>query len=152
MRYIAHAEFGAWADIDPAEAIMMCIRVAAGELLWFNEAVSKLEMDEVVVTESSRTVGSGPEGPVDMRTNTNRATLNILIRARQDATDRLFRYSEKALSLGLEERRVRMAEQWGQLMGRMLRGVMEDLVLTPEQAKRAPDIVRNHLQALEAAA
>lgn len=151
-RYEAHEQFGAWADIDPAEAIMLCIRVAAGEVYWFNDAVDRLALDEIVVTPVSKTTGRGPEGPVDMATRSNDAKLNLLIRARQEATDRLFRYSKDALQLGLDERRVRAAEQWGQLMGQLLSRVLDDLELTPAQAELAPTVVRTRLLELEAAA
>ena len=62
--------------------------------------------------------------------------------------DRLFRYSKDAISLGLEERKVRMAEQWGEVMGGVLRGVLADLDLTEAQAAKAPEIVRSHLMAM----
>lgn len=150
LRAEAHEQFGAWADIDPAEAIMLCIRITAGEVFWFDAEVARLEAEEIVVYETSRTEGHGPEGPVDVTTTTNRAQLNILIKERQLATDRLFRYSKEALALGLEERRVRMAEQWGQLVGGMLRSVLDELKLTAAQQALAPDVVRRHLLALEA--
>jgi hypothetical protein len=140
-------------DIDPAEAVLLCIRIASGEVFWFDEMVRRLTPDEVVVREVTTSKSySTVEGSASSRTESTRVELNVYIRARQAATDRLMKYSTQALSLGLEERRVRMAEQWGDLMGRLIRGVLDELELTPGQMQRAPEVVRQQLLLLEGGA
>jgi hypothetical protein len=150
MRKEAWEGFGAWADIDAAEAILLCIRIAAGEVFWFDNAVAQLTEEDIVGTELSRTRGHNSLGSIDETRTSNKATLHVYIRARQEAMDRLMRYSKTALELQLDERRVRAAEQWGLLMGQLIKAVLGDLQLTAEQQELAPAVVRKRLLELEA--
>jgi hypothetical protein len=56
------------------------------------------------------------------------------------------------VGLGVAERAVRLAEQYGSSLAKYTKGLLDDLELTPEQQKRAPLIVRKHLALLEGGA
>lgn len=142
--------YGAWADIDAAEAILLCIRIAAGEVFFFDNMVKQLEEEDIVETEVTRTRGFNSLGDIDETRTSNKASLHVYIRARQDAMDRLMRYSKTAIELQLDERRVRAAEQWGLLLGQLIKAVLGDLQLTAAQQEAAPHIVRKRLLELEA--
>ena len=71
--------------------------------------------------------------------------LHVYIVARGQAMDRLHRYAKTALELGLAERQVRLAEQWGTTVGLLLRNVLDRLALTPEQEALAPAVVQEEL-------
>src|SRR4051812_32041667 len=75
--------------------------------------------------------------------------LHVWIRVRQMALDRHARYAKMAIDAGVEERRVQLAERWGDDLARMLGNVLEDLNLTPAQAKKAPEIIRRNLISIE---
>jgi hypothetical protein len=53
--------------------------------------------------------------------------------------------STACLKAGIEERRVQLAEQQGQLIADVIRGVLSDLGLSDD--KRVPAVVRKHLSA-----
>ena len=122
---------GAPRDINPVDALMYCIRIVAGEVEWLSdqlETVNRKDWYEYTLQGKQ---------------------LHVLQRARGEAMDRLVNYSKIAISLGIAERAVRIAEQYGASIARLLRGVLDDLDLTPVQAQRAPEIIRKHLILLE---
>jgi hypothetical protein len=53
--------------------------------------------------------------------------------------------------LGIEERLVRVTEQQGALVAQVIRAILGELRLTPEQQARVPEIVPRHLRALRSA-
>jgi len=122
---------GAPIDINPLDAIIWCIKITAGEVQWLSDEIAKVTEEEWY---EHTVVGK---------------QMHILQRARADAQDRLVRYSKDAISLGLAERAIRLAEQFGSTIARLLEGIQRDLVLTPEQAQRWPLIVRKHLIIME---
>jgi hypothetical protein len=78
--------------------------------------------------------------------------MHVLQRTRADAQDRLVRYSSQAISLGLAERSIRLAEQFGATIARLLESVAGELNLNATQQKQWPQIVRKNLILLEASA
>lgn len=111
-------------DIDPGEALLQCIRIAAGEVQYASQKVAELP-DAMVSTMW------GPK-------------LHAWAVARQHAMDRLVTYSSVAIKAGLEERRVQLAEQQGDLIAEVIRGVLTDLGV--QDRPEAPSIVRRHLE------
>lgn len=124
---------GAPKEINAVDAIIWCIHITAGEIEWFNERMAELDRSEWY---ENTVIGK---------------QLHILARERASALMRLEKFSKDALALDIAERRVRLAEQYGSTIARLLKGVMEDLQLTAEQQKRAPEIIRKHLILLESA-
>jgi hypothetical protein len=55
---------------------------------------------------------------------------------------------EAAIRAGIEERRVRLAEQQGALVADVIRKILGDLELTPEQAAKAGEVVPIRLRSL----
>lgn len=49
----------------------------------------------------------------------------------------------------MAERQIRLAEQYGLLIARLIQGILGDLRLTAAQRKLMPNVVRTHLMALE---
>jgi hypothetical protein len=131
---IEAAQFmGAPKDINPIDAITWCIRITAGEVEWLSVQIAEVDKQEWIEYT--------PLGK----------QMNVLVRARAEAQDRLVRYSKDAIQLGLTARAIRLAEQFGATIARLLDGVSRDLVLTPAQQKVWPTIVRRHLILLEGA-
>jgi hypothetical protein len=122
---------GAPKDINPIDALMWCIRLTAGEVEFCTEQMELLEKDEWL---EHTILGK---------------QLHIWAKERQNAVDRLAKFSSQAISLGIAERAVRVAEMYGQSIAKLVRGILDDLELSKEQAERAPHIVRKHLILLE---
>ena len=60
--------------------------------------------------------------------------------------DRLVRLSTVCLNLGLKHRELRLAEQMGSMVVRVLELTLQDLNLTPEQRDAARPLLAAHLQ------
>jgi hypothetical protein len=122
---------GAPIDMNPVEAIIWSIRITAGEVKWLSEQIQ--ELDEKDWHENT-VIGK---------------QMHLYVRERRDRVGLLYKMGNDALKLGLAERAVKMAEMYGVALSRFIMGVLEDLQLTPDQAQRAPAIVRKHLILLE---
>lgn len=138
-------------DIDPSEALLSCVRITAGEVMYATARVAELEAEAALVQDVVVTERHNAEYGSHRETKTSStATIHLWIKTRQDAVDRLARYSKMAIDVGVEERLVRAAEHIGGLMGRVLQAVLDDLSLTPAQKALAPGVVHRHLTVLEA--
>ena len=139
-------------DVDPMDALLWCVRIAAGEVAYLTWKLESLTEEEIIVQEMTiekrEAYGEHAES-YDQETVSNKADLSIWIRARQGALDRLAKFSKMALDAGIDERRLALAEDAGDQLSSMLREVLEGLELTPAQEQRAPEIVRGALEKLE---
>lgn len=123
-------------DEDPAEVLLAELRSSRALAAYWEDKIARDESDVVswIKTEDGDSYPGG---------------LSVEAQLWQTERDRAIRVAQICLKLGLEERRVRLAERDGQeiagMLGRVLRalGVFDD--------PRAPDIVRAELRRLEAA-
>ncbi len=146
------AVMGAPIDIEPHEALLTCVRIAAGEVAYSTRMIEGLKHDEAVgrLMESSEKTYSTDSGEVTYFEDRDKGPeLHIWIRVRQKCVGELAKYSKMAIDAGVEERRVALAERWGDQLALVLQGILNDLRLTPAQRKSAPEIVRNNLAVLE---
>jgi hypothetical protein len=118
---------GAPMDINPFDAIMWCIKITAGEVQWLSMQIAEIDEDDWI---EDTALGK---------------QMHVMQRTRALAQDRLVRYSKEAISLGLAERSIRLAENFGLVLARLLENIKNDLGLSREQEKRWPHIVRRQL-------
>lgn len=155
------AVMGAPLSIEPQDAILECVRITAGEVAYASERIAELHACEAVgpVMRHSlrRTVAEasddGDEADLDedsqsagdlvADTRAGPPAVHVWIEVRQRAMDRLVQYSFAALKAGIEERRVRIAEQQGMLLARAIQGILRELGV--DQNPEAPAVVRKHL-------
>lgn len=119
-------------DVEPHEALLSCVQITAGEVAYMTTKVRELQSPTVKTMFGDQ--------------------LDIWIKERQKATERLAKFAKLAIDAGVEERRVRLAERYGETLANLLRDVLSELKLTPAQQKQAPKIVRRHLVAIEGTA
>ncbi|QIY67932.1 hypothetical protein HEP84_25795 [Streptomyces sp. RLB1-33] len=123
-------ELGAFEPVtDPAGEL----RRLAGEVLGMKDAAARL----VSALESPRYIGAN---------GTEQLRAEIVVYER--ALDRAVRLLGEMVKLGLEERQVQLAEAHGALVAQVIRAVLADLQLTPEQQARVPEVVPRHLRAI----
>lgn len=133
-------------DIEPHEALLRCVRIAYGEVVFLNRKVEELQDDKLVVDHIRIRRHEGDASSFVERTS--HSDLNIWIRARNEAVERLARYSKLAIDAGVDERRVRLEEQ---LVGDLANAI--DMVLTELGVRDHPDapkVVRRALTLVEA--
>ena len=134
-------------DIDPHDAILECIRIAAGEVKYASDQIAELEEAEAVgPVQTSRPLKEekGAENREIYVTEFGPPALHIWIKVRHEAMDRLAKYSKAALDAGIAERQVKVAEAQALLMAEAVRGILEDLGVANHP--KAPKIVRSHLE------
>lgn len=141
-------------DIEPHEALIACLRISSGQLAFATRQVEELTIKQMTIADET-TVGKTiftDDGPVEFEEvrKTTKADLHIWIKVQQECMDRVAKYAKMAIDAGVEERRVRIAEKWGDDLSRVLKGILDALVLSEAQKKRAPEIVRTELARLEA--
>lgn len=133
-------------DIQPHEALLECVRIAAGEVQYASEQIALLEPEAIVgpvVTTRPRKLQKGAESKTERVHEEGPPALHVWIEVRHRAMDRLANYSRIALNAGVEERRVRLAEHQGQLLAQVIRGILTELGVADRP--EVPSVVRRHL-------
>lgn len=140
-------------DMEPHDALLWCVRVAAGEVVFFTRKISELEETALVVESERVETDEGGEWGLKTKTVTSTdARLHIWVEGRAHAVDRLAKYAKMAVDAGVEERRVRIAETLSSELSDLLAAVFAAMGATPEQLQLARPIVHRHLLVLEGGA
>jgi hypothetical protein len=136
---------GPMIDIEPHDALLLCVRIAAGEVAYTTMKIQELE-DPLARPESDEEktgeehTSTHKEGPWD---------LHLWIRVRQQSLERLAKFSKMALDAGIDDRVVKLAEGQGNQLATVLQGIFQDLTLTAEQMEVLPSIIERHLRMIE---
>lgn len=139
-------------DVDPMEALLWCVRIAAGEVAYSTFKVETLEEQDAVgrpTTSVSRTATGGKNNESWEETTFSPVALNLWITVRRESLDRLAKYSKMALDAGIAERSVKLAESAGDSLALAIREILEGLQLSAIQEQKAPELVRGALIKLE---
>lgn len=130
--------FGLPREIDPRDALLEEVYRAAGAVDWLSAQVRALTSEQVVW-------GKAEETADDVK---YKAGVNVWVQLHQQERTHLVRVAKEAISAGIEERRVRLAEQQGALLAGVIKNILGDLDLTPEQQARVGTVVPMHLRAV----
>lgn len=142
--------YGLPRDISPSDALLEEVRYTAGHVAWLRGKVAELEQNDLVwgVTEETDTQASEFPG-----TNTTRAAKpNVWVQLYREERKHLVDVTKAAISAGIEERRVKLAEAQGTLLNSVIRRILDRLALTPEQSALLPLIVPEELRRAAATA
>lgn len=154
-----HRRLGMALDVEPAEALLGLIAEAASNVAVLRTLVTPLNHSPYATGDEDDGADDAAPG-IYARTYhesgkaTGEAKPHVLVAMYDAERDRLAKLAEKAISLGLREREVRLAEQQGQLLADLFRSLIADpdLGLTPAQQQMAPGLVRKHLAIVRGAA
>ncbi|MFE2712224.1 hypothetical protein ACFXKI_09600 [Streptomyces mirabilis] len=144
--------YGRKIETTATEALLDEVQWTAGHVAWLRERVQEIESDAVVAGRDSEHplvwgVTKEKSGGED-RGTTEEAAPNIWLKLYQQERTHLVRVCAEAIKAGVEERRVRLAEQQGQLVAQAIRAILDDLNLTARQLELVPEVVPRHLRAL----
>lgn len=136
--------YGLPRDISPTDALLEEVRYSAGHVAWLREKVRELEDADLVwgVTEEAHKTATEFSG-VD---TTWAAKPNVWLELYYRERKHLVEVTKAAISVGIEERRVRLAEAQGALVAEVFRRVFARLNLTAEQTARVPVVVSEELR------
>ena len=133
-------------NIDPGAALLEEIRTTHAHVQWLRGQVAELSPDELTWGRTQHEEGYGAEGPIDKTTMKAEPSVWYTLYCRE--RDHLVKVSAAALKAGIEERKIRMAEQQGELVASALKQIFGALNLTPEQSGLLPVIVPQALRQL----
>lgn len=136
-------------ETDPSQALLDAVNSAAGEVAYWAAEVDKVQAEHPrQLTMGVTRVEQGTRDRAQVDVKTIETVPHIAYRMWVDARERLVRYATAALRAGVEERRVRVAEEQGAQLAAVIRAILGDreLDLTAEQAARAPGIAARHLR------
>jgi hypothetical protein len=138
--------YGLPRDISPADALLEEVRYTAGHVAWLREQVQALESADLIWGMTEQAEKSATEFPGTDVTYAAKASmwLELYYRERRHLVD----VTKAAIAAGIEERKVRIAEQQGALVAGVIRAILADLELSKAQQERVPEVVPRHLRAL----
>ncbi|MCG5464212.1 hypothetical protein MED01_002377 [Micromonospora sp. MED01] len=142
--------FGLPREVDPRDALLEEVHRTAGAVAWLHEQVQALQAADVVWGKTEEVDKMAGEFP---GTDTKRAAeVNVWVRLWQAERAHLVKVCEKAIGAGLEERRVKLAEQQGAMLAGVIKAILGDLDLSAEQQAKVATVVPMRLRAVAPAA
>jgi hypothetical protein len=91
------------------------------------------------------------QGEIEKQKDMTSFEARVLMQAHAEERDRVAKIGATALAAGVAERELRMTELYGEMLARLLDGVLRDMHLTSAQQRRTPSVIRRHLLALSEA-
>jgi hypothetical protein len=139
--------YGLPLDISPAEALLEEVRYTAGHVVWLRGKVHEIEDDDLVwgKTEAVEKNASEFAGTDTTYAATPSVWLELYYRERKHLVD----VTKAAISAGIEERRVKLAEAQGAMLAQVIRAILGDLDLTAEQQAKVAVVVPRRLRAVD---
>lgn len=141
--------------VDPTEAILGCLRIAWGEVHYYSLRIDELRPDELMgpvvsLHRRPRKQEKGAEDPSFevVETTEDAPQLNAWNRARDQAMDRVVKYSEVAVRCKIGERQIELAERLAGQLAPVVNGMLTELGVRDHPD--APQIVAKYLRMLEA--
>ena len=136
--------YGLPRDIDPTDALLEEVHYTAGHVAWLRSQVQALEPQALVwgMTEQvdkSATEFTGTD-------TTHAAAVNMWLELYRWERKHLLDVTKAAISVGIEERRVKLAEAQGALLNQVIRRIVGRLDLTEAQRLLLPVVVPEELR------
>ncbi|WP_204039834.1 hypothetical protein [Acrocarpospora phusangensis] len=149
VRRLAAAEWGRsfgepLGDGDPTETVLNEIRWTAGHVAWLRDRVAEVEPEALiwgVSTEVDRQSGEFPGLDI-----TRAAKAHAWLELYGQERDRLVRMCKIAHDMGIAQRQIELSERVGDLIAALLRAVLDELGLSPEQWEKANQATIRHLR------
>lgn len=138
--------YGRPVDTTPTEALLEEVRWTAGHVQWLRERVQELEQETVVWGMTEKVQKFAGEFPGDDTTYGAAPSVWVDLYSRE--RKHLLDVCKAAISAGIEERRVRLAEQQGNLLATVIQRILGDLGLSPEQQAMVSEVVPRHLRSV----
>jgi hypothetical protein len=142
----AVATFGLAREIDPRDALLEEVYRTAGAVGWLDIKVKELRDQDVAWGKTEEVVKDSGEFPGS--DTTYAAVPNIWVKLWQDERKHLINATKTAIAAGIEERKVRLAEQQGAMIAGVIQAILGDLNLSAEQQAQVPVVVPRHLRAV----
>lgn len=137
----AVVSYGLARSVEPHAALLEELHRTAGHVAWLQQKVYELG------AEHGDDALHGPVGGGQGAIPEEKP--NIWLGLYQEERKHFAHVAKTCIAVGIEERRVQLAEQQGQLIAQVLRGVLQDLGVADRP--EVPSVVRKHLSLVSAA-
>lgn len=138
--------YGLPREIDPGAALLEEVHRTAGHVAWLKEQVGNLEVEQLTWGHTSdQFTNSNIEQGTESRYE---AAIPVLMDLYLKERKHLVEVCKTALAAGVEERKVRIAEEQGQLVAHAINQILDGLNLTPDQQAQVPTLVPRILRAI----
>ena len=128
---MAVESYGLAREIDPHSALLEELHRTAGHVAWLQMKVADLEEAKMYGPVGGAAGGYPSTEP------------HIWVRLYQEERRHFLGVAKTCVGVGIEERRVHLAEHQGEMIAQVLRGVLADLGVADDPA--VPAVVRRHL-------
>jgi len=142
-------------DIDPFTAIGKAMAIANGEVDYYTRRIEEIDPDLTFIRPTSilhRPLNEGKDGEdpgiVVEEVTEGPEELNPLIRARNQAADRLAKFSKMALDANIDERLAKLEEAYAGQIVHAVRGILEAHGITEIQTP----VVERYLTTIDSTA
>lgn len=135
---IAVRRFALRKDVDPASALLDLVHYQAGVVAFWREQVEKVPTDQLtwgVLKKVDKTGGLWEE-----LIQTEGAAVDLTYQLLREAQKDLSEYASAALKAGIDERRVRIVEQQGELFGSAQRSILTAMLEETVKVLRAAGV------------
>lgn len=133
-------------DVQPHDAILLALRIAAGEVKYCDAQVTRLSEDELFERPESLIWVESPDGESNLLTEKrNGEVISRWVSLRRDAVDRMARYAKMAIDVGIEEREVNMTLRDAHQVATFFECVMNDIGLSQSQRVKLGPAMRRHI-------
>lgn len=139
---LAVETFGLPREIDPHTALLEELHRTAGAVEWLGAIVSDLKRNQVTWGQKRRKTGGEDHGV------TYEAGVNAWVAEWRAERKQLLEVSKTCIGVGIEERRVRIAEEAGRQLASVMRAVLDRLELTEAQRALSLVVVPEEFRAL----
>lgn len=136
--------YGIPVKVDPQQALVEELERTAGHVHWLRIQVADLEADDTLTGP----VGNEGVNEAGVRSHP-RAEAHIMLRLYQQERKHLVAVAKSCIEAGIEERRVKLAEDQGQLIAKAITGILKELGVDMTDPN-VPKVVRRNLIELEA--
>lgn len=130
--------FGLAREVDPRDALLEEVYRTAGAVDWLTTKVRELQSADIVW-------GKAEESADDIK---YKAGVSVWVQLQQQERAHLVRVCKEAINAGIEERKVRLAEQQGSMLAGVIKAILGDLDLSPEQSAKVATVVPRHLRSV----
>lgn len=152
--------YGKPVDTNPIDALLQELRWTYGHVIWLRDQVQALS-PEALIWGMNKRVGGAPamelldilgdaEVPPVAVEITQIAGVTVWVKLYQDERKHLVEVAATCARLGIDERKVRLAEQQGQLLVAGMRWFVSQLELTQIQIERANELAVQMFRFLDA--
>jgi hypothetical protein len=143
---LADEALGLPRDISPTDALLEEVRWTAGHVQWLRAKVRELQERDLEWGLTKETTGGESPGL------THEAKPSVWYALYTAERAHLVKVTVAAITAGIEERRVRIAESQGALVADVIRRILAEPQLSPAQQELVATVVPRQLRALAGAA